>query len=103
MQQSDAQVLEIVDEISLCGIGESGFPDQKEGWMASLGAGFHYVFADVASPSYYQNLAFLSHWLPTNTPTSSISFVWEMRDGFALGCIAIYPQEELLEVTLIPL
>lgn len=61
MNQIDTQVLEILDEFSLDGVGDGAFSHQSEGGVASPCARFHYEFPDVAGASDDQNLAFLRH------------------------------------------
>ena len=62
MEQSDTQVLEILNDFSLNGIRDCALSHQSKGGMARLCTCFHDEFSDVACASNDQNLAFRSHF-----------------------------------------
>ena len=74
MDQSDTQVLEILNDFSLNGIRDCALSDQSKSGMTRLCACFHDEFSDVACASDYQNLAFVSHF--------GVSFCAKKREVF---------------------
>ena len=85
IEQSDSQVLELLNEFSLGRVVDSGLSNKSESGMVSLCARFDYELADVAGASDYQNLAFLkiSHCNLQTSSSETISLEVPLFQSYA--------------------